>query len=341
MAIIEVGSISKHFKILNRHEGLRGAVRDLLSTDYRLVKAVDEVSFALEPGEIVGYIGPNGAGKSTTIKMMTGILKPTSGNILVNGNVPFKNRQKNAQNIGVIFGQRTQLWWDLPVIESFKLLKEIYQVDKQTYERQLDMFCSLADIKALFNQTVRSLSLGQRMLCDITASFLHNPKIVFLDEPTIGLDISIKTRIRGLIKELNRTNDTTIILTTHDIGDVEALCSRIIIIDQGHVIYDGDIKRVHQLFGSFRTLRIQVRPFEGERTIVQVQQALAEKYGQKRDLSAKSREEGWIDIVFRQDELPLMEVLNFSMARFMVRDVQIVELALEGVIRRIYEGALK
>jgi ABC-2 type transport system ATP-binding protein len=316
-------------------------LRDLFSNDYRLVKAVDDISFTIEPGEIVGYIGPNGAGKSTTIKMMTGILKPTSGNIQVNGNAPFTNRQKNAQNIGVIFGQRTQLWWDLPVIESFKLLKEIYRIDRKTYDRQIGMFCELADLKALFDQTVRSLSLGQRMLCDITASFLHNPKIVFLDEPTIGLDISIKARIRGLIKELNRTNSTTIILTTHDIGDVEALCSRIIIIDQGHCIYDGDIRRVHKLFGAFRTLRLQVRPFEGEATVVYVKQALEAKFGETRDILVKTREDGWVDIVFRQDEIALTDVLNFCMAEFTVRDVQVVELALEGVIRRIYEGALK
>jgi ABC-2 type transport system ATP-binding protein len=341
MAIIEVDSLSKHFKILNRHEGLTGALRDLFSNDYRTVKAVDGISFAIEPGEIVGYIGPNGAGKSTTIKMMTGILKPTSGTVCVNGKDPFTNRQKNAQNIGVIFGQRTQLWWDLPVVESFKLLKEMYRVDHRTYEHQLGMFSELADIKAFFHQTVRSLSLGQRMLCDIAASFLHNPAIVFLDEPTIGLDISIKARIRGLIKELNQTNTTTIILTTHDIGDVEALCKRIIIIDQGHIIYDGDIKRVNRLFGAFRTLRAEVRPFEGEQTIVKVRQALVERYGENRDVSVRSREDGWIDITFRQDEQPLIEVLNFIMASFTVRDVQIVELALEGVIRQIYEGALK
>jgi ABC-2 type transport system ATP-binding protein len=326
---------------LNRHEGLLGAARDLFSTDYRLVKAVDDISFQIEPGEIVGYIGPNGAGKSTTIKMMTGILKPTGGDIWVNGNIPFKNRQKNAQNMGVIFGQRTQLWWDLPVIESFKLLKEIYRVDQQTYDRQMAMFNELADLRALYPQTVRSLSLGQRMLCDITGSFLHNPKIVFLDEPTIGLDISVKARMRTLIKELNRTHNTTIILTTHDIGDVEALCSRIIIIDQGHILYDGDIKRVNQLFGAYRTLRVQVRPYEGDKTIDEVRQALAEHYGEKRDFTVRSREEGWINITVQQDQMPLLDVLNFAMSRFAIRDVQIVELALEGVIRRIYEGALK
>jgi ABC-2 type transport system ATP-binding protein len=341
MAIIEVGSLSKHFRVLNRREGLAGAMRDLFSGDYKTVKAVDGISFSIEPGEIVGYIGPNGAGKSTTIKMMTGILKPTAGEIRVNGRVPFLSRQKNAQDIGVIFGQRTQLWWDLPVIESFKLLREIYRVDRRTYERQMGLFSDLSDIKRHFSQTVRSLSLGQRMLCDIMASFLHNPRIVFLDEPTIGLDISVKARIRELIRELNRAHRTTIILTTHDIGDVEALCGRIVIIDEGRVIYDGDTKRVHRLFGAFRTLRVQVLPFEGERTVERVRGALSETYGEKRDVTVKSREEGWVDIVFRQDDLPLTEVLSLAMSRFSVRDVQVVELALEGVIRRIYEGALQ
>jgi ABC-2 type transport system ATP-binding protein len=341
MAIIEVQSLSKHFRSLNRREGLLGAVRDLFSTDYRLVKAVDDISFAIEPGEIVGYLGPNGAGKSTTIKMMTGILKPSGGTITVNNRDPFTHRQKNAQNIGVIFGQRTQLWWDLPVIESFKLIKEIYRVDQKTFDRQIGMFRELAGIESLFSQTVRSLSLGQRMLCDIAASFLHNPAIVFLDEPTIGLDISIKTRIRGLIKELNRQHNTTIILTTHDIGDVEALCKRIIIIDVGHIIYDGDIQRVSKLFGTFRTLRVQVRPYNGEQTVTDVKQALARHFDETREITVAGGEDGWIDIAFRQDLVALVDVLNRILADFVVHDVQVVELALEGVIRRIYEGTLK
>ena len=174
---------------------------------------------------------------------------------------PTKIAQKNAQNIGVIFGQRTQLWWDLPVIESFKLIKEIYGVDQAQYEKQLALFNNMADLKALYSQPVRSLSLGQRMLCDIVGSFLHQPRIVFLDELMIGLDVSVKARIREMIKELNRTQNITIILTTHDISDVEALCSRIIIIDQGHILYDGDVKRVNQLFGAFRTLKAHFDPF--------------------------------------------------------------------------------
>ena len=262
MNLIHVKNLSKHFKILNRREGLGGAFRDLFSGDYRTVEAVAGISFDIDAGEIVGYIGPNGAGKSTTIKMMTGILKPTGGLIEINGLVPYENRIRQAQVMGVVFGQRTQLWWDLPVIESFKILKEIYKVDQKTFDEHMGMFNELVNLKELYSQQVRTLSLGQRMLCDITASFLHNPQIVFLDEPTIGLDISVKAKMRSIIKELNQTRNTTIILTTHDLGDVEALCNRIIIIDKGKILYDGDIKKVNALFGAYRTLKLQIDNFK-------------------------------------------------------------------------------
>jgi ABC-2 type transport system ATP-binding protein len=203
LAVITLNNLSKHFKILNRRQGLLGALQDLFSRDYKSVKAVDGVSLAIETGEMVGFLGPNGAGKSTTIKMLTGVLEPSGGEIYVNGNVPFKNRQKNAQRIGVVFGQRTQLWWDLPVIESFRVLKEIYQITPEAYEENLTIFNQLVDLKSLYAIPVRNLSLGQRMLCDIAAAFLHNPAIIFLDEPTIGLDISVKSKIRSLIQTLN------------------------------------------------------------------------------------------------------------------------------------------
>jgi len=236
MSLIHIEDLSKHFKILNRREGLSGAFRDLFSGSYRTVEAVSGISFDIEAGEIVGYIGPKGAGKSTTIKMMTGILKPTGGTIQVNGQTPYDNRIRQAQIMGVVFGQRTQLWWDLPVIESFRILKEIYKVDQKTFDQHMGMFNELVGLQTLYSQQVRTLSLGQRMLCDITASFLHNPQVVFLDEPTIGLDISVKAKIRSVIQELNRERNTTIILTTHDLGEVEALCHRIIIIDKGRIL---------------------------------------------------------------------------------------------------------
>ena len=200
--IIEIKNITKEFKVLNRREGLKGSLQDLFSRDYKIVRAVDNISMNIQQGEIVGYLGPNGAGKSTTIKMMTGILEPTSGEILVGGNVPYQNRTKNAQEIGVVFGQRSQLWWALPLVESFKILKDIYGVSDADYEAMLTLYKSLVDIEPLLHKPVRQMSLGQRTLSDILAAFLHNPKIVFLDEPTIGLDPKQIIEVRNLIRTL-------------------------------------------------------------------------------------------------------------------------------------------
>jgi ABC-2 type transport system ATP-binding protein len=340
MTLIHIQDLSKHFKILNRHEGLKGAMRDLFSGDYRTVKAVDGISFDIEPGEIVGYIGPNGAGKSTTIKMMTGILKPSAGLLQVNGLVPYDNRMRQAMIMGVVFGQRTQLWWDLPVIESFKILKEIYKVEQKMFDEHLGMFNDLVGLKALYSQQVRTLSLGQRMLCDITASFLHNPQIVFLDEPTIGLDVSIKAKIRGLILELNRTRNTTIILTTHDLGDVEALCRRIIIIDKGKTLYDGDIKKVNALFGAYRTLKLQIREYtETMRTALQ--ERLTARFGAGHGITIGQTEDFWTDVTIDQARTALADVLGFVMSNFPVADVRIVEITMENVVRKVYDGALQ
>lgn len=339
MTLIHIQNLSKHFQILNRREGLGGAFRDLFSGSYRTVEAVKDISFDIEAGEIVGYIGPNGAGKSTTIKMMTGILKPTGGIIQVNGRAPYENRIRQAQIMGVVFGQRTQLWWDLPVIESFKILREIYKVDQKTFDRHMSMFNDLVGLSALYSQQVRTLSLGQRMLCDITASFLHNPQVVFLDEPTIGLDISIKAKIRSVIKELNRERSTTIILTTHDLGDVEALCQRIIIIDKGKILYDGDIKTVNALFGAYRTLKLQIDDFN-ESTIGQLNESLCDQFGMESGITVAQHEEFWTDVTIDQARTPLSDVLNFVMSNFKVDDVRIVEISMENVVRKVYDGAL-
>ena len=256
--VIVMNKLCKDFRVLNRHEGLKGSLKDLFSRDYKTVSAVKDVSLSIESGEIVGYLGPNGAGKSTTIKMMTGVLEPSSGEILVNGVVPYKNRTKNAENIGVVFGQRSQLWWALPLIESFKILKDIYMIPDKDYEDMLSLYRSLVDIEDLLHKPVRQMSLGQRTLSDILAAFLHNPKIVFLDEPTIGLDVSMKSKIRILIHALNQQKGTTVILTTHDMGDVDALCRRIVIIDHGKMLYDNDIEHLRRFFGSYRTLKLRL-----------------------------------------------------------------------------------
>src|SRR6185436_20261410 len=339
MSLIHIDNLTKYFRVLNRRPGLGGAFRDLFSADFRLVKAVDGISFDIDAGEIVGYIGPNGAGKSTTIKMMTGILKPTDGTLLINGHVPYTNRIQQAQIMGVVFGQRTQLWWDLPVIESFKILKEIYKVDQKTFDQHMGMFNELVGLKALYSQQARTLSLGQRMLCDITASFLHNPQVVFLDEPTIGLDISVKAKIRSVIKELNRERNTTIILTTHDLGDVEALCQRIIIIDKGKILYDGDIKKVNALFGAYRTIKVQIDGFN-ENTLALLRNKLTERFGKEHGIVVAETEEFWTDVTIDQARTPLSDVLGFVMSNFSVSDVRIVEISMENVVQQVYDGAL-
>lgn len=330
--IITIQNVTKEFKVLNRREGLKGSFKDLFSRDYKIVRAVDNISMNIEQGEIVGYLGPNGAGKSTTIKMMTGVLEPTSGEILVGGNVPYKNRAKNAQEIGVVFGQRSQLWWALPLIESFKLLKDIYQIADREYENMLEMYRSLADIEPLLHKPVRQMSLGQRTLSDILAAFLHNPKIVFLDEPTIGLDVSMKSKIRELIHALNKEKNTTVILTTHDMGDVDALCRRIVIIDKGKMLYDNDIEHLKGFFGSYRTLKIRVDGILSERA--------EEVTAQLPDFSVSADEE-WISVLVDEERATVMEVLNQLRSSFDIRDMQLEEISTEDVIKKIYEEGVE
>lgn len=335
MNIIEIKDLEKTFKVLNRHEGLKGAIKDLFSRDYKYVQAVDKITMSITEGEIVGYMGPNGAGKSTTIKMMTGVLEPTSGYITVNGNIPHKNRKLNAQNIGVVFGQRTQLWWSLPVIESFKILKQIYQVSDTTYKENLELFDSLVGISTLYGKPVRQMSLGQRTLCDILAAFLHDPRVIFLDEPTIGLDVSIKNKIRMLIRELNVRKKTTVILTTHDIGDVEALCKRAVIIDKGRIIYDDAFQKLKGMFGSYRTVKVNLGSDKDtfERFSAELQGAFSDH-----EAFTIASEEDWASVVVNQDKMVLSDILSFIMKNFPVHDVKIEEVEAESIIRKIYEG---
>lgn len=330
--IIEIKNITKEFKVLNRREGLKGSIKDLFSRDYKIVRAVDNISMTIQQGEIVGYLGPNGAGKSTTIKMMTGILEPTSGEILVGGNVPYENRTKNAQEIGVVFGQRSQLWWALPLVESFKILKDIYGVSDKDYEDMLALYQSLVDIEPLLHKPVRQMSLGQRTLSDILAAFLHNPKIVFLDEPTIGLDVSMKAKIRTLIHALNQEKHTTVILTTHDMGDVDALCRRIVIIDKGKMLYDNDIEHLKGFFGSYRTLKIRI-----DGSLKQ----LAEEIDRKLSDIKVSADDEWISILVDEEKATVMEVLSRLQQSYKIRDMQLEEISTEEVIKKIYEEGVK
>jgi len=331
-AIIEIKNVSKEFKVLNRHEGLKGSLKDLFSRDYKTVRAVDNISMTIEQGEIVGYLGPNGAGKSTTIKMMTGVLEPTSGEILVGGNVPYNNRSKNAQEIGVVFGQRSQLWWALPLVESFKLLKDIYRISDEKYDSILELYRSLVDIEPLLHKPVRQMSLGQRTLSDILAAFLHDPKIVFLDEPTIGLDVSMKAKIRTLIHALNKEKNTTVILTTHDMGDVDALCKRIVIIDKGKMLYDNDIEHLKGFFGSYRTLKLRI---DGDlkKQADQIQKELPE--------FSVSADDEWISVLIDEEKAKVIDVLGKLQHSYNIRDMQLEEISTEEVIKKIYEEGVK
>ena len=331
-SIIEIKNVTKEFKVLNRREGLKGSIKDLFSRDYKTVTAVNNISMSIEQGEIVGYLGPNGAGKSTTIQMMTGVLEPTSGEILVDGNVPYKNRSKNAQNIGVVFGQRSQLWWALPLIESFRLLKDVYQIGDNQYDSIIELYKSLVDIEPLLHKPVRQMSLGQRTLSDILAAFLHDPKIVFLDEPTIGLDVSMKAKIRTLINALNKEKNTTVILTTHDMGDVDALCRRIVIIDKGKMLYDNDIEHLKSFFGSYRTLKIRV---DGD---LKKQSEVIQK--EVPDFAVSADDE-WISVLVDEDKKKVVDVLSQLQSSYSIKDMKLEEISSEDVIRKIYEEGVE
>ena len=333
--VIQLQNVSKDFKTLNRREGLIGSVLDLFSRDYRTINAVKDISLTINQGEMVGYLGPNGAGKSTTIKMMTGVLEPTDGMITVNGRIPYKNRSLNAQNIGVVFGQRTQLWWSLPAIESFNILKDIYQIGSKEYKEQMDLYQSLIDISPILCKPVREMSLGQRTLCDILAAFLHKPPVIFLDEPTIGLDVSMKAKIRNLIKELNKQQNTTVLLTTHDIGDIDALCQRIIIIDKGSILYDGSSEKLKNFYGIYRTLKLVIKEDISEDILLY---KLRNRFPKSDSLAVKYENE-WVSILSKEDEISIMDILQYIQSFCNVVDIKIQEINTEDIIKKIYEGA--
>jgi ABC-2 type transport system ATP-binding protein len=320
--IIETHDLRKVFRGVKRAPGALGALRTLFSRDYEDRIAVAGITMALEPGELVGYIGPNGAGKSTTIKMLTGILVPSSGRVRVAGLVPWERRKENARNIGVVFGQRSQLYWDLPLIESFELLRAIYGVPNEVYRRNLDEFVELLEMGEFMRTPVRQLSLGQRMRGDFAAALLHNPKIVYLDEPTIGLDVVAKEAVREFIARINSERGTTIILTTNDLADVERLCRRIVLIDHGAIIYDGDVDRIKSEYGRFRTLVVRFSA-----PVSQPRLDGAQLLGME-DSSARFR----FDRNLQRADL----LVRQASERYRVEDVSLEEPDLESIIRRIY-----
>ncbi|MDE2482781.1 MAG: ATP-binding cassette domain-containing protein [bacterium] len=322
MPIIRTRDLRKVFRSVKRVPGALGALRTLFSRAYEEKVAVDGVTMSLEAGELVGYIGPNGAGKSTTIKMLTGILVPTSGEIEVAGIVPHEARQANARNIGVVFGQRSQLYWDLPLVESFELLRAIYGIPHAQYRRNLDAFVELLQMDEFLRTPVRQLSLGQRMRGDFAAAMLHDPKIIYLDEPTIGLDVVAKEAIREFIARINAERGTTIILTTHDLADVERLCRRIVLIDHGHIVFDGDVERLKNEYGQHRTL---VLAFDGAVEHPHLDGAELEASDGVTARFRFNRMQQRADLLIRQ-----------ASERYSLMDVTLEEPDLESIIRRIY-----
>lgn len=325
MKIISVNNLTKVFKKPIRGEGIWANLRTLFSRKYEEIRAVDNISFDIEQGEIVGYIGANGAGKSTTIKMMSGILHPTEGSVLVDGMTFDKSRNKINRNMGVVFGQKTQLWWDIPLIETFKILKTIYEISDEDYEERFNFLCELLDLKSFLNQNVRSLSLGQRMRADFAAALIHNPKIIFLDEPTIGLDVLVKDRIRKAIKELNKKYNITVILTTHDMKDIEELCDRIIIIDKGKILYDGTLHDIKYKFGNTKTIYIP-------KNVVLNNSDLEKKFkGMKIE-----ENDDQIVIKFSSNSIELDDVLIHLINEYHVKDFKIEDISIEDITKELY-----
>lgn len=264
--MIKVKNIKKEYRIPKKEKGIKGSIKHLLRPVYETKEAVKGISFHIKEGESVAFIGTNGAGKSTTVKMLTGILKPTYGEIEVLGNNPFENRLENAKKLGVIFGQKTQLWWDIPIVESFRLLKSIYDIPTEQYEENIKNFCEILDLKDFLHQPTRKLSLGQRVRADMAAALLHNPPILLLDEPTIGLDIAVKQKVYEFLKEINKEKNTTILLTSHDIKDIESICNRLIILQDGEILFDDDMDNIYASFPNDMTLeQIVVHVFNSRR----------------------------------------------------------------------------
>ncbi len=322
MPIIRTRDLRKVFRSPRRAPGAAGALRTLFTRTYEEKVAVSDVTMDVDRGELVGYIGPNGAGKSTTIKMLTGILVPTSGSIEVAGIVPHERRSANARNIGVVFGQRSQLYWDLPLIESFELLRAIYGIPHDRYKENLRAFVELLEMEPFLRTPVRQLSLGQRMRGDFAASLLHDPQIVYLDEPTIGLDVVAKESIREFVQRINDERETTIILTTHDLADVERLCRRIILIDKGTIIYDGGIERIKEQYGTHRTLVLTL-----------TEPAAAPKLS---GADIESNDHGLVRYRFDRRQVRPDQLIREATQRYELRDVSIEEPDLESIIRRIY-----
>lgn len=324
--MIRVEQLRKHFTVSRRRHGFLGALAGIVSADRRVIRAVDDISFSVAPGELVGYLGPNGAGKSTTIKMLTGLLVPSGGLVEVSGYVPWRQRETYVANIGAVFGQRTTLWWDLPVVDSLNLLRHVYGIPAERFHANLREFRALLELDEFIESPVRSLSLGQRMRADLCAAMLHDPTLLFLDEPTIGLDVVAKERIRQFISHINQARGTTVLLTTHDLQDVEKLCERVLIIDHGRLLFDGSLALLLTRFGGKRELVVD----------------LAEPYAQIEIDGADviSFDGQRATLQFERDAISASELIGRLSARYRIRDLSVREPEIEATIRRIYQERL-
>ncbi|WP_438432810.1 ABC transporter ATP-binding protein [Gorillibacterium sp. sgz500922] len=327
MAIIETEALTKEYRLNVRAKGIFGAVKSLLIPEYRYVRAVDGIDFAIEKGETVGFIGPNGAGKSTTVKMLTGILMPTSGRIEVCGMNPAKDRKRIAARMGVVFGQKTQLWWDLPVGDTYELLRHIYRIPKAVYDRNLEMFGDLLGLQEFIRTPVRQLSLGQKMRADIAAALLHDPEIIFFDEPTIGLDVVAKEKIREFLRSVNREKNTTMLFTTHDMDDLEQTCKRLIIIDHGSKVYDGTMEAIKSRYGKDRFLAVE---FAEKAEPVYIP-----------GVETVEREGSKLRLRFSKDDIPVSQLIARLSQTQAIVDLTVQEPDIESIIREIYLGGIR
>jgi ABC-2 type transport system ATP-binding protein len=323
LALIEVNHLVKTFKVAEKEKGLKGALKSMVHREIKIVKAVDDISFTIDKGEIVAYIGPNGAGKSTTVKMLSGILTPTSGDILIDGLSPQKNRKQVVRNLGVVFGQRSQLNWDLRLGETFELLKRIYQIDDTQFKQNLETMNEILEINKIINTPVRQLSLGQRMRGDLAAAMLHSPPVLFLDEPTIGLDVEAKYSIRKFIKEINSSKGTTIILTTHDLGDIQALCSRVIIINKGVIIEDGSLIDLIDRIAPYRHLIVEF--YEEPSSIAHPLAEIVEREGAR------------IEFRFEKSKITASKLIEDISDQARIKDIRLDEAKIDDIIRAVYK----
>lgn len=324
MAMIEVQDVIKEFRQYRRFPGIWGTMRTLFTRQYDVHRAVRETSFSIQRGEAVGYVGPNGAGKSTMIKMLTGVLVPTSGEIHVNDVIPHRSRRENARKMGVVFGQKSQLWWDLPVLDSFELHKHVYQISDKKYKQNLEFCIELLTLDRFIQSPVRQLSLGQRMRAELALSLLHEPDILFLDEPTIGLDVMAKDRIREFLRAVNRDRKVTIILTTHDLRDIEKTCPRILIVNRGTLVYDGLVTDLKSQMGNQRTVKVEFAEDPGRVELPGAQ--LVEDEGRRKQY------------VYNHQSISVLDVLRAIDDRYTVVDVTLEEADIEEVIKALYEN---